>query len=159
MATPVRETGLVYASARDVTEAKMSQQALRASEEKFAKAFNSNPTLMAITRLDDGVYVEVNDSYLEALGYTREEILGKSTLELEIWVDPLARDSILEEIAEKGTVRHRSVEYAAKNGEIRLGLLSVELITLGGKQYALALIDDITSRKKAEEALLQSEAQ
>ncbi|MEE8134459.1 MAG: PAS domain S-box protein, partial [Gemmatimonadales bacterium] len=158
MATPVRETGLVYASARDVTEAKMSQQALLASEEKFAKAFNSNPTLMAITRLDDGVYVEVNDSYLEALGYTREEILGKSTLELEIWVDPLARDSILEEIAEKGTVRHRSVEYAAKNGDIRLGLLSVELITLGGEQYALALIDDITSRKKAEEALHRSEA-
>jgi len=159
MATPMLETGLVYASARDVTEAKMSQRALLASEEKFAKAFHSNPTLMAITRLDDGGYVEVNDSYLDALGYTREEILGKSTLELEIWADPFARDSIVEEIAEKGAVRHRLVEYAAKNGDLRLGLLSVELITLGGEQYALALVDDITSRKKAEEALLRSEAE
>ena len=158
MVTPVAEEGVVFGSARDVTETKVSQQALRSSEEKFAKAFHSNPTLMAITRLQDGRFIEVNDSYLEVFGYTREEVLGSTTLELGIWSHPEERAAIVEELRLKGRVYQQEVEYFAKDGVACHGLLSAEAIVLGGTEYVLALIHDITERKRAEEALARSES-
>jgi PAS domain S-box-containing protein len=159
VATPVLETGLVYAAARDVTDAKISQRALEASEEKFAKAFHSSPTLMTIARISDGRFVEVNDSCVEAFGYTRDEMIGSSGLELGLWVDPLARKSLIDELVAEGAIRHREVEYVAKNGDRRIGLLSAEVIMLGSEAYSISLVDDITLRKRAEEALVRSEAE
>ncbi|MGB3241256.1 MAG: PAS domain S-box protein, partial [Candidatus Omnitrophota bacterium] len=81
-----------------------AERDLRMSEEKFSKAFRSSPVLMAVTRLADGHIVDVNESFADSLGYSREEAIGKTTLELNIWADPEQRKVFTEKFKERGQV-------------------------------------------------------
>ncbi|RMH72070.1 MAG: PAS domain S-box protein [Cyanobacteria bacterium J007] len=155
------ERGRAYrfaGSQTDITQSRKAQEALRLSEEKFSKAFRFSPDAIAITTLDDGRYLEVNDAFLEITGYTLAETLGKSAFDLNIWVDPGDRDRLLQQLRQDGIVRNWEAHFRLKSGEIRIGLFSADIIQLDGIPCLLSLTRDITERKRTQEALEISQA-
>ncbi len=130
---------------------------LSLSEEKFSKAFRSSPDPMTITTFAEGKFLEVNDSFLSALGYFGEEIIGHKVPELNIWVKPQDRIDFRQNLQEQGVVRSQECEFRMKSGSVVVCLLSAELINLDGELCMLAVMTDITDRKHAEEALRESQ--
>jgi len=137
----------------DITERKQADEALRRSEEKFSKVFRCSPERMAITTLKEGRYVDVNEEFLHFSGFSREEVIGRTSQELKVWIDPSERDEVVKRLCEKGEVNNYETRFRNKDGEIRTVLWSAEVIDYGGEQLILALTRDITERKQAEEAL------
>ncbi len=141
----------------DNTEHELAKQALAISEEKFNKAFRSSPDWFVISTLEDGFYLDVNDAFLRTSGYRRDEIIGRSSLELGIWVDPDQRKKALETIEKEGRVRNLEVQFRMKSGEVRWMLWSAEPIEYHGEKCILAIARDITELKKAEQERLEKE--
>jgi PAS domain S-box-containing protein len=141
----------------DITERKRIEDALRRSEEKFAKAFTESPMAVTLTSTVDDRYLEVNQAYEAATGYSREEVLGLSRSQLGIWVDPEQRGELLRRLHEDGYARNVEVSYRTKAGQIRDALGSASLIEVDGEKCMLSVIADITDRKATERALLDSE--
>ncbi len=142
---------------RDIIERKKVEEALRLSEEKFHKAFHNNQTMMAFLKFKDGVYIDVNSSYAEVLGYTREEIIGKSVFELGIWADEEERQDVRKQLAQNGYARNCELKYRSKSGEISYVVATTNLLDIGGEKCILGSFIDITEQKRAEEALRKSE--
>ena len=142
---------------RDIIERVRAEDALRLSEEKFAKAFHSSPDIIVLTSLTEGRIVEVNESLHRATGYTHDEIIGKSTSEVPFWANPADRERYTELLHRDGKVRDLEVGFRIKSGEIRDTLLSGEIIQLQDGKYILGVIRDITQRKRAEEELQRNE--
>ncbi|MEJ2748276.1 MAG: PAS domain S-box protein, partial [Anaerolineae bacterium] len=141
----------VRGSNRDITERKQAEEALRASEERFSKTFHLSPIGIAIFRAADGRFVDVNDVFLQVSGYSREEVIGRTALELQLYAAPEERDSILRKLYQKGALETFEFKTRNKAGDIGVGLSATTEITLGGEQHYLSLILDITERKRAEE--------
>ena len=141
----------------DVTERMKTEKALRESEERFSKAFSANPAPLAISELDSGRFIDVNEECLQMLNYSREEMVGHTSWELGIWVDPKVRKRVLTELIATGSFRNESTQFRIKDGVIKDVLWSAEVITLNGKHVMLSLLIDITARMKTEKALLESE--
>jgi len=138
---------------RDITEQKRAEEALRQSEERFSKAFHSSPAALSITLLEDGRLLEVNAAFLRMTGFTREEVIGRTTLELGLW-DNQDRLMMAKALRQRGAIVDYEIEFRKKSGEVRDALLSVELIQLGlGEPSVLGIAQDITERNRAEEAL------
>jgi PAS domain S-box-containing protein len=135
---------------RNVTERKQMEKSMRESEEKYSAAFRASPSAITITTLKDGVFLEVNDSFLRDNGYTREEVIGHSSKELKIWAKPEERDRILHELREYGRVVNVEYSSRTKAGLIRTMLLSAEPITIAGEQCIIAVTTDITERHRTE---------
>jgi PAS domain S-box-containing protein len=160
-AVPLRDTknniiGLLGVT-RDITEHKHALDALRLSEEKFSKAFRSGPTLMAISILKDGRFIDANYAFLNAFGYTRKEVLGHSSLELGIWDKYPDRDKMLQQLKEQGIVQNLEAVLCKKNGEIITVLLSAEMIEIENEPCIIVVALDITDRKKLEAQLLHAQ--
>lgn len=92
---------------RDITQQQRAEAALKASEEKFAKAFHSSPDAITITERHSGRYVEVNDGFSRLTGYSPEEVVGRTVYEIGIWADEKQRAALLNELRERGRVHHR----------------------------------------------------
>ena len=137
------------------TEHKKTDELLRESEERFSKAFNNNPAAMAISRAD-GKIVDVNESFERLIGYTREEVTGKIGCDLGIY-SPSEREELVRQLKEKGTVSNFEMNLLQKSGNQVNVLFSLEQITLNKEPYSLGIAIDNTERKKAEEALKESE--
>src|SRR5215813_3582162 len=131
---------------------------LRESEERFSKAFHSSPQPMSITSLDEGRYLDVNERFLEVSGYTREEVIGRTSLELNIWESLEARAELIGTLKGRGAVRNLETKFGTKGAGFRILLSSAEMIELGGQPRVLVASSDITERKRVEEALRESEA-
>jgi PAS domain S-box-containing protein len=140
----------------DITERKKVEKALEKSEEKFAKAFNNSPTAITLTRLTDGKIVDVNDSALELLGHNREELIGHTVIELQIWANPIEREKFSEELKERGFISNREIALQRKDRALINAIASSTLIDIEGDQYLLTSVIDITERKKTEEAFARS---
>jgi PAS domain S-box-containing protein len=137
----------------DVTERKKSEEALRRSEKKFAALFGATPALLAVSSLKDGKIIEVNDKVVQTLGFTRQELLGATSMGLGIWVDPADRDDILRTLFDGGKVRERECVIRGKTGEIFQMLLSAEIIEIDSERCMLSMVSDITDRKQAKEKI------
>ena len=133
------------------------ETALRESEEKFAKSFRANPAILTITTLAEGRYVEVNEAFERFTGFRREEVIGRTSLELNIWENPEVRAGFLKTLQEEGRVREREVRFRCKGGEIIVAIVSAEIIEINGEALLLLLVNDITARMRAEHALFESE--
>jgi len=126
-------------------------------EERFAKAFKSSPVPMSIQSLNDYRYLDVNDSFLQMTGYGRDEIVGHSALDLNLWPDAPARRILLDQLAEGRSLRNVEAKVRAKNGLEKLTLLSAELTTLGNERFALISENDISQRLELEGQLRQAQ--
>ena len=148
----------VFVSAiRDITNRKLIKEALEKSEEKFSKAFHSNPAAIVITDLTDQCYVEVNHTFEHLVGYRRDEIVGHTWAELPLWTDPNLRDDAVAQLMRKGSIRNWECRFRRKNGDEGTGLLSAELIEVDGKQCAITSTVDITQRIQLESQLGQAQ--
>jgi PAS domain S-box-containing protein len=125
------------------------EEALRLSEERFAKAFNVCPIPTIITTLAEGKIINANDSFIKMYGFNQEEILGKTTSEI-FWFDPADRSLLTKRIIEEGSFRETEVIFQRKPGEKRLGLLSAELLNINGTPCILGVCKDITELRKME---------
>jgi len=149
---------IVRAVARDVTDQKRTEVALHIAERNFSKAFMNSPLAIAITTLEGGDFVDVNEVFQVQTGFSRTEVIGKNGVELGVWVDSGQRLDIAAKIKAGGRVRNQEIQFRHSSGRIQTTLYSAELIEVGGKRCLLAAYEDITQRKLAEETLRQSES-
>jgi len=144
---------------RDITERKRAEEALRKSEMKLSKIFHSVPALIGITTVAEGRCIDINEKGLQTLGYRRDEVIGRSTLELGIWESESARDRAIRILMKEGMVRDLEIDFRGKSGQAFTGILSAELIEFDGEQYMLSVINDITERKRMEEEIVRLNAE
>jgi len=145
-----------FGTIRDVTRQKQAEEALRQSEEKFSKAFQTSPYIITITRMKDGMFMDVNNAFALITGYTKKEALCNSTVNLELWVNKKDREDMMHDVLLGKNVVNREYQFKMKNGKIRTGLFSAQTITLDHELCLLSSISDITLRKKAEELVKES---
>ncbi|GAB6097981.1 hypothetical protein JCM14469_42350 [Desulfatiferula olefinivorans] len=137
----------LFGGSRDIS-------ALKLSEEKFSKAFMSSASLLSISRLADGRLIDVNPAFLKTLGYRTEEVIGKTSIDLGFFKDQEARDMFMKALADDVT---KTVEFQIrdKQGHIHYEELSSHIIDIGGESHRLVMMNDITARRLAEDALRQ----
>ncbi|KKM67730.1 hypothetical protein LCGC14_1468190, partial [marine sediment metagenome] len=148
---------MVQGAMYDITEQKKFDEILKESEEKFFKAFHSSPILMAITRMEDGEFIDVNNTYIQVLGYNREELIGHSSKKLNLWVKPKQRSEFTKRLEEDKKINAFDVDVRTKSGKILTMLFSGDIIYLNGESHLITIANDITERKKTEEKLGDSE--
>jgi len=150
------ETGSIssiVAVGRDITDQKVMEEALRESEERFRLAFQTSPDAVNINRLEDGMYVQINEGFTVITGYTEEDVFGKTSLEIDIWDDPADRDRLVQALKDDGIVTNLEARFRFKNGVLRTGLMSARLIRLNEIPHVITITRDIEDWKKAEEAV------
>ena len=135
-------------------EKEKSIKALHLSEEKYSKVFRASPDAITLTSLVDGRIVEINDMGLRLTGYDRDEVICRTTTELNYWADPADRERYVAMLKKDGRVTAFEADFRTKSGDIRTGLISGEIIHLQTGPHILGVIRDITERKQAEEAMI-----
>jgi PAS domain S-box-containing protein len=126
--------------------------AIKLSEEKFSKAFKSNSALMAISSFD-GIFIDVNETFINKLGYSREELIGKTSRDLKLFIDPNLRTILTNNLSKNIPVREVEIDVQKKSGAKIIGLFSADLISIGEERCLLTMLVDITDRKRSEEDL------
>jgi len=139
---------------QDVTERKVMEEKIKASEKKFSNIYNLSPDAIILIRIADGLIADVNESCCEITGYTKEELLGKTTAGMQLWEDSLVLDGFRDLILKKGSVAHFEANFRMKTGQIKTGLGSSGIIDINGEQFILGMIRDITYRKEIENELI-----
>jgi two-component system, cell cycle sensor histidine kinase and response regulator CckA len=151
--TPLRMIG----THTDITDRKQMEEKLRLSEKKFSTAFRVSPDAINLTRLQDGVYLEINEGFSTLTGYSAGDVVGRSALELNIWADPEDRARLVRGLREHGVVANLEATFRRKDGSTLTGMMSARVIEVEGELSLLSITRDITERKLAEEFLRESE--
>ncbi len=145
--------GYVY----DITESKEMERNLRLSEEKFKKAFYTSPDAITISQVKDGLFVDVNEGFTKIVGYSREEAIGYSATELNIWYNPSDRERMVSSLMEKGIVNNFETKFRIRSGKVIYGLMSISIIVIEDEPCLLAITRDITALKETQIKLAESE--
>lgn len=141
----------VYCISKDLSRERDALQ-------KFDKIFYNNPCPMVLASFPEKRIVEVNDSFVSTSGYSRTEAIGKTSVELDMFADRLVEEALTRQAMEMGLIRNVEIEFRTKSGSIIHGLFSGDVIESHGEQFVIAVTQDITERKIAEKALVESEA-
>ena len=141
----------------EIDEHKRAEDKLRESEELFSKIFHTSPAGMIITTMQDGRVLDINKSYIASTGYERKKTVGRTTFEFGFWADFTDRKIMTDELEKHGFLQNSEFKFHNKSGEIRWGIFSAELINIKGEQCVITSLNDITERKRSEEALKESE--
>jgi PAS domain S-box-containing protein len=145
-------------SVNDITERKVAEEALRESEERFSKSFRTSPISFLIANIEDGRIIELNDAFTTLSGFTREEALGNTTLNMKIWVHEEDRKHMIDSLGKGKAILHKETMLRSKEGKVAIVLLSAQVIKLANRNCIISSIEDITKRKEAEDELrIQSE--
>jgi PAS domain S-box-containing protein len=159
--SPIRDiTGAIVGAskvARDITDRKRAEEALFKSEERFSKAFRNNPLAITISTEAEGRYLDVNDAFLNMLGYQRKDVIGSTAKELRFWSEPLDREEMLRHLKEEEKVAKHHTKYRTAKGEIRESEVWAELIELDGQRCILGITRDVTEMKKLEAQFRQAQ--
>jgi PAS domain S-box-containing protein len=143
--------------ARDITERKRVEEALRKSERRFALAFDATPIPTCISEMVTGRILDVNEHFLRTFGHSREEVVGKTSLQLGLWANPADRDRMAARVLREGFVDDEELQALTGSGEIRDVVGSAVPIDLGGLPSLLSTFLDVTRRKRAEKEMRRSE--
>lgn len=127
------------------------------SEEKFVQVFMTNPDSLTLTRLKDDVYIDTNNGFTRLYGYTREEVIGRSAQEIDIWKNEEDRRQILEVLRDRSRVENKEADFVKKDGTYFTGLLSASTIQVAGETYIISDVRDVTEQKKLQNQLMQSQ--
>jgi len=141
----------------DITDHKRVEEALRLSEERFRTAFETSPDAININRLADWVYIDINEGFTELMGYTREDVINKSSSEIDIWNDPNDRRKFINDLEMQGHVRNMETTFRLKDGRVRIGLKSARVMIWNNEPHVLSVIRDIDDLKRAEEEVRKME--
>jgi PAS domain S-box-containing protein len=141
----------------DISFLKLSGQEIGKNEEMFRKAYLTSRDSININRLSDGMYVSVNEGFTKITEFTEEDVIGKTSIEINIWYDLNDRKAMVDELNSSGEVQNMEAKFLSKSGTIINGLITASLIDLEGVPHILSIIRDITIRKQAEEALAKEQ--
>jgi PAS domain S-box-containing protein len=144
---------ILQALVRDITGRKTIEENLKNSEEKFRKSFDTHPGIVGISTLADGKYLDINRNFVTILGWSREEVIGKTSRELGIFSEYRDREEMLSQLNHGGHIHDFEVSIQTKSGEKKVGIFSAEIIETNGQKCLLAQVIDITDRKRAEEEI------
>jgi len=136
-------------SIADITERKRAEEELRLSEDKFSKAFHSSPDMIVITTVNEGRFIEVNDAFVRIMQYSREDILGKTAFDLDVWLNPELRLDFVQTLKTKGSINNYEINYRNKSGEIITCMVSAQPIVFNKEDCLVFVARDISSQKKA----------
>ncbi len=136
-----------------------AEAALRESEVRFRLAFSTSPDAVNFNRLEDGLYVDINEGFTRLTGFTRADVIGKTSLEINIWHDPADRKKLVQGLLTQGYYEGLEAQFRRKDGSLTTALMSARVVALAGVPHILSITHDITERKQAEVALRASEAQ
>ncbi|OLV17844.1 PAS domain S-box protein [Deinococcus marmoris] len=142
---------------RDVTESREAQREQQASEERFAKVFEAAPVAIIVSQLSTGHCIDVNPEFLRQSGYTREEVIGRDSLDLNFWVVPLEAEDLRRILREEGKVLDRELQFRLKSGAVADTTVSAIPMTMGGEACIVTLLRDVTVEKQAQRFLADSE--
>ncbi len=141
----------------DVEERKRAEEALRRSEERTASMIRAAPLGLTLSTVDEGLFLEVNDEFAELVGYERDELIGRYSMDLGIWVSGEERAGARDGIARDGRLRGYPVRLRARDGEIRHVHLYTELLDVAGTMCALTMHQDVTEARRLEEQFRQAQ--
>ena len=144
-------TGRLLSMAEDITEKRLAEDAQRLSEAKFAGAFQCNPDSVSITRVGDGVFLDVNQTFEKTTGYKRSEWLGKNAVELDLWQYPEENDVLIGQLSLHKMVRDFPWTMRTKKGDLRSCMTNATIFAVGPELYMLAVIRDVTDQRIMEE--------
>jgi PAS domain S-box-containing protein len=142
---------------RDITEHKRMEKALRESEALFRLAFRTSPDSINLNRLDDGRFIDINDGFTNIMGYTRQEVMGRSSLSLNIWKHAEDRMRLVEGLRKTGSVENLESQFVRKDGSVVIGLMSARVLRINDEDVILTITRDITERSKMEQQLRQAQ--
>ena len=151
--TPQRLLGTIS----DITTRRRALEDLHESETRFRALFDKSPVIVTLLDLAASRVAEMNEVGLRTFGYTRDEVLGRTTLELQLWADEHARRAAARQLISTGLVSGVEIQLRRKSGEVFWGLLSSSVVTFQGQPYALAILQDITERRRLEARILQTQ--
>jgi PAS domain S-box-containing protein len=134
----------------DITERVRTEERLRLSEERFRLAFHTSPDSINLNRLEDGMFVDINEGFTNLTGYSREDVLGRTSLEIQIWQDPEDRKRLVAGLQAAGRVQNLEARFVRKSGAVGVGLMSASLLRIEGGVYILSVTRDITELKEIE---------
>ncbi len=143
-------------SGEDITERVQAEEALKESEEKFSKIFMTSPNPITITSLERGEIVDVNQSCEEAFGYSKEEVTGRTTLDLDLWCSSNERNKFKDALKENESLKDFELKIKRKDGKIRTCLVAFSKIQLNSKSYIVSVALDVTERKLQKIALVEA---
>jgi PAS domain S-box-containing protein len=139
--------------ARFISDKERSVISLQESEEKFRAAFKITPDSISISRITDGKYIDINDGFEETSGYKREEIIGKTSYDINIWNDEKDRDILVETLKKQGYINNLEAIFNLKDNKKIIALMSARILNINGEPHLLAITRDITEKKKVDEAI------
>ena len=137
----------------DITEQKQAEEELRISEEKFRKIFHKSPASIAITNLKTGEFIDVNETFERDFGYTRKEVIGKSSLNIGIWKNPDDRKRIMTNYLKNRYANEKELEFVRKSGETMIADASFCMINILAQDFSIAIANDLTNRKIMEQKI------
>jgi PAS domain S-box-containing protein len=155
--TRVKDRTLRFSVVQDISDRKHMESVLRASENKFATAFLTSPDSININQLEDGLYLEINQGFTELTGFTRDDVAGKTSLEINIWANPEDRAKLIAGLKKDGEVKNLEAPFRLKSGAVKVGLMSAKIIDINGRRCILSVTRDISDRKKIEQELRSHE--
>ena len=144
-------TGRLLSMAEDITEKRRAEDAQRLSEAKFAGAFQCNPDSVSITRLSDGMFLDVNQTFEKTTGYSRSEWSGKNAIDLNLWQFPEENDVLIGQLNMYKMVRDYPWTMRTKTGDLRSCVSNATIFAVGQELYLLAVIRDVTDQHIMEE--------
>ncbi len=141
------------AQIQDITERKQALDALHESEDKFSKVFHSSPVGIALSTADEGRYLDANEAFLKMLQLSRDEVIGHTALELDVWVNMEQRGAAVAKIKDQGAAHNLEMKVHGREGKVTDILWSANTVVIGGKKYLLGLSRDITDWKRSQARL------
>ena len=142
----------------NISQRKQAEEKLRESEERFRLSFYISPDAININRLEDGLFVDINEGFTKLSGFTRDDVIGRTSLEIGLWSRREDRETLLRGLKEQGYYENLEADFRRKDGSVGRGLMSARIIHLQGAPHIISITRDITERKRAEEERRMLEA-